>query len=282
LLKYIAILFFLLIPFPNTFCQDTIPKIEHNNTVLQDPDNIDIRLFRTVNNNRSKILDNILPVTDITVFPLSIVIPPTMIIYGHNKNNYYDENSGVLLGLSEFLMLGTSSGIKYLIKRKRPYISLSNVHKRDLGFADPYSFPSGHTAAAFTITTMFTLRYIKYPYVYIPMYAWSLVVGYGRAYFGMHYPTDIAGGAIIGTLSSVLIYSLRSEIIKVKNRIFRENNKPDSNVNTKFAGLFGSSFLITGFLNDFIFPVDKKYQMYLSTSSLYDLNSFQVQFKLAF
>lgn len=228
-----------------TFSQDTV------RTQKKDPDNLDVKLFRTINNNRSKLLDNLLPITDKTVFPIAIALPLGMIAYGEIGKKYYDGNTGVLLALSLVLSEGTTFGLKYIVKRKRPYMSLDNVYKRDISLSDPYSFPSGHTNTAFTITTMFMLRYVKYPYIYVPMYAWSLIVAYGRSYFGMHYPADLLGGAIIGTLSSALIYSLRSEIIKAKNNLFNEPGKPDKN--TKFIGYFIGAALITSILNENIF-----------------------------
>jgi hypothetical protein len=49
-----------------------------------------------------------------------------------------------------------------------------------LDSADPYLFPSGHTAGAFAIATMLTLRYSKNPEVYIPTFigqGWSVMEG---------------------------------------------------------------------------------------------------------
>ena len=91
-------------------------------------------------------------------------------------------------------------------------------------------------------------------------------MGYGRAYFGMHYPSDILGGAIIGSLSSALIYSLRVDIIKFKNRILKEENKPDQNISKNIAGLYLGELILTSFFNDFIFSSDK-YQINYSLST---------------
>jgi len=250
--KISLILFF----FAFTVSGQTTDSLNH-----PDPDNIDVKLFRSINNNRSKFLDAVLPYTDVSVFPITIALPVTLIAYGELDKKYYVSNTGVLLSLSLILSEGTALGVKNIVKRKRPYMSLDNVHKRDIGFSDPYSFPSGHTNSAFTITTIFMLRYTKYPYVYVPMYAWSLIVAYGRSYFGMHYPVDLLGGAVIGTLSSALIYSIRSPIIKAKNRLFNEPNKPDENVSSKFAGYFAGTFILISLLNEFVLPGNGRYHL---------------------
>ncbi|MCG6959423.1 phosphatase PAP2 family protein [bacterium BMS3Abin03] len=219
----------------------------------KEPYNTDIRLFRCINNNRTGFLNTSLTVTDYSVFPLAVILPVSMFAYGRTKDRTYDENTGVLIALSEAGSVALTTGLKFLIKRPRPYITLSNVHVKKGILSDPYSFPSGHTSTAFSIATGLALRYPKYPQVYVPAYIWGLIVGYGRIYFGMHYPIDVLGGAVVGTLSAIGIYSLRTEIFKFKNRVLGEENKPDVNkYNAKSIGIISSSFILTLGLNQFL------------------------------
>jgi hypothetical protein len=91
---------------------------------------------------------------------------------------------------------------------------------------------------------MYTLRYPKYPQIYLPVYLWAVLSGYGRVYWGMHYPSDVLGGAIIGSASSIFVYSLRKEMISFKNNLFKEKNKPDTgSLNSETILYFLSSFL---------------------------------------
>jgi hypothetical protein len=92
------------------------------------------------------------------------------------------------------------------------------------------------------------LRYPKYPQAYIPAYLWGIIVGYGRVYFGMHYPSDVLGGAVIGSLSAIGIYSLRTQILGFKNRVFGEENRPDKNeISSNSIGIItGGLILFTG------------------------------------
>lgn len=220
--------------------------------LLRDPDNIDIGLFRMINNKRSDFLDKGLTIIDNSVFPAALLLPSALIIYGRGENKPYEENTGVLLASSEITNFALTFGIKNIIKRKRPYITLSNVNHKNVSIKDEYSFPSNHTSTSFSIASTFALRYSKYPQIYVPMYVWGLIVGYGRVYWGMHYPSDVLGGAVLGTLSAAAIYSLRVEIIKAKNNLLGEKNKPDiNNNNSKSIGIITASCLLSLILNEF-------------------------------
>ena len=93
--------------------------------------------------------------------------------------------------------------LKNLIKRPRPADSEMAL----CAFIKPagrFSFPSGHTAAAFM---MATLLGIFYPVVATLALAFALLVGLSRVLLGVHYPSDIAAGALLGT-SCAMIGSL--------------------------------------------------------------------------
>jgi undecaprenyl-diphosphatase len=77
----------------------------------------------------------------------------------------------------------------------RPFESYSDIIKKlDGGGA---SFPSGRTSAAFATATYLSLEYLKL-YVIVPSYSWASSVGYSRMYLGVHYPSDVLGGMIVG------------------------------------------------------------------------------------
>jgi undecaprenyl-diphosphatase len=106
----------------------------------------------------------------------------------------------LLSGLLAFAMeLPVYRIMKQLIKRPRPCDALDNVRNR-VAPADLFSFPSGHTAAAFVIATLLS---DIFPALAIPAYLWSLSVGFSRLYLGVHYPTDVLAGLLIGILSAL-------------------------------------------------------------------------------
>lgn len=65
--------------------------------------------------------------------------------------------------------------------------------------------PSGHTSLAFATATSLTLKYPKW-YVAAPSYFWACSVGYSRMNLGVHYPSDIVAGALLGAGSAYLTY----------------------------------------------------------------------------
>lgn len=244
----------------------------------KDPDTWDVHLFRSVNNNRSKFKDAVMPNMSNSVVPMAILMPISLFTYGRANEKTFDENSGCLLALSEVTDIGLTVAIKYIVKRKRPYESLSNVNRGDDVTKDPYSFPSGHTSTTFSMATLFALRYPKYPQTYVPMYVWAMIVAYSRPYLGIHYPSDLLGGAIIGAGSSILIYSLRSQLFKFKNNLLNEKNNDDGSVNGGVITVFAGSFLLSEIVNYFFF--DNKSSMIIGFGS--NTNSSSNQFQLRY
>jgi hypothetical protein len=63
------------------------------------------------------------------------------------------------------------------------------------------SFPSGHTSEAFSMATSLSMKYHKW-YIVIPAFAYAGLSGYSRLYLGVHYPTDVLAGALVGSGSA--------------------------------------------------------------------------------
>lgn len=201
-----------------------------------DTNNIDVSIFRRINNSRSPFLDFAVPVTDRSVLPAAIVIPTAMFFIARSNDNNYDENSSVLLGLSEATSFLVTAGVKLTVKRERPYKILKNVYSDEAStLGDPHSFPSGHSAMAFSMATSLTLRYNDSPLLIAGMFTYASAVALGRIYLGVHYPSDVLGGMLIGSGSAILIYSLRKEIFKAKNNLLGENK-----IDTKDKSINGS------------------------------------------
>ncbi|WDU52408.1 phosphatase PAP2 family protein [Taylorella equigenitalis] len=88
--------------------------------------------------------------------------------------------------------------IKNSIKRDRPFRTYEHVSAVVIP-KDTFSFPSGHTAAAFVFATMVS---IYFPPFTFPVYTLACLIGLSRVLLGVHYPTDIVAGALLGKLSA--------------------------------------------------------------------------------
>ena len=75
-----------------------------------------------------------------------------------------------------------------------------------LGMRGSFSFPSSHSANMFSIATLLFCFYRKWKYgVYF--YSFAALIAYTRVYNGMHYPSDVLGGAAVGCLVGWGVYA---------------------------------------------------------------------------
>ncbi|MEM9257395.1 MAG: phosphatase PAP2 family protein [Pseudomonadota bacterium] len=92
--------------------------------------------------------------------------------------------------------------LKNGLRRRRPQDFVPNFTSL-IQAADKFSFPSGHTSAAFMLATAMT---VAYPATAVVMFPWAACVAVSRIILGVHYPGDTLAGALMGS-SVVLLVS---------------------------------------------------------------------------
>jgi len=140
-----------------------------------------------------RFMSNTLPYGDIG-------IPVGMMAGGIIGKDQELRQNALYVASSTFVTAGLTALIKVIVKRPRPFIS--NIKIVPVYRARDYSFPSGHTSTAFSTATAVSIAYPKW-YVIAPSFLWAGTVGYSRMYLGVHYPTDVGTGALLGAGSAV-------------------------------------------------------------------------------
>lgn len=237
-MKKLALIFLFAVHISGVYSQESFRTVR--DTSKYSEKNIDVRIFRAFNKIRSPFLTSFTDVMNESLLPVSAVFPVWIYITSRANSNHYDESSSVLLAITEGLNLAVTQGAKYVVKRDRPFRILNNVRLYDtMSVAGTYSFPSGHSSGSFAIATLMTLRYPDKPLMITGLYTYAAIVSLGRIFWGVHYPSDILGGMLIGAGSAALIYSLRKPIIESKNKLFNQEDRTD-----KASGNINSSALL--------------------------------------
>ncbi len=153
-------------------------------------------------------------ITSASVYPAAVIAPGSLLLTGYIRKDKAMMRNGAKTCVAIALNVVLTSGLKYGVQRDRPYYSYPTdiIKRTDSG---PYSFPSGHTSLAFAMATSMTLSTKKW-YVAVPCYLYAGAVGYSRMRLGVHYPSDVLGGAIVGTGSALLVWQIDRWINKRK------------------------------------------------------------------
>jgi membrane-associated phospholipid phosphatase len=177
--------------------------------------NFDINTLRSINLHRNENLDPTFKHISNSYAVVSIGTPLTMYAVGLINKDLDLRKDAIFIGESVAASVFITIALKETIKRDRPFTSYPEIEK--LSSAGGYSMPSGHTSIAFATATSLSMAYPKW-YVIAPSFVWASAVGYSRMHLGVHYPTDVVAGALIGSGSAYLTFKINKWINKKRNK----------------------------------------------------------------
>lgn len=158
--------------------------------------NWDINTLHKINSLDSRFVRNYSKVFSRSAPYISVGVPVAMAAYAGFAKDKDLLKDAIYIGTSVGEAVVLTYGLKYAVGRERPYERYPDrVYAYSL--EDSPSFPSAHTAAAFSLATSLSIKYPKW-YVIAPSALWACSVGFSRMNEGVHYPSDVVAGAAIG------------------------------------------------------------------------------------
>lgn len=175
-------------------------------TIQLSAQNADIELLRKINGTTetigySKFISN---TTTEVAFGVPLVMGVVALIEKDDELLKSTLYVGASIGVGGVL----TQVLKYSINRPRP-VTLSDPSIVAYEAQRELSFPSGHTSLAFSTATAVSLKYPKW-YVIVPSFLWAGSVGYSRMNLGVHYPSDVLAGALLGAGSAYITYKINN------------------------------------------------------------------------
>ena len=128
-------------------------------------------------------------VTQLGSLPVAIAVPLTFLLSDNPKIEAAGRSIAVVLIFSQIIV----QFLKLTVNRPRPFKALDNLMPCRTS-APGFSFPSGHTCAAFAVAI--SVSYFL-PVPLAPLISLAVLVGVSRIYLGVHYPSDVLAGSII-------------------------------------------------------------------------------------
>jgi membrane-associated phospholipid phosphatase len=164
--------------------------------------NFDLNLLKKINATETGFKNWYLEGAASSVTVTSIGVPVSTYIIGLVKHDKKLQEDGMYMAGGYLFSAALTQTIKRIVDRKRPFETYTFIIKRD-DEDEGRSFPSGHTSAAFCTATGLALRYRQW-YVIVPSYLFAGSVAWARMYQGVHYPSDVFAGALLGAGSAWL------------------------------------------------------------------------------
>ena len=163
--------------------------------------NFEQRMLESLSAHRTPGMTHFMQGVSNTTSYISVAVPIGIFAAGAVRHDCHTKYKGFYIAETIGVSTALELALKYTTNRPRP----SDRDPLIIPASDNGgpSFPSGHVSEAFATATSLSIVYPKWYFV-APAFLWAATVGYSRMYLGVHYPSDVLGGAIVGAGSAWL------------------------------------------------------------------------------
>lgn len=177
---------------------------------------LDKNIFLYFNGYHSPFFDKLMFFVSSSWFWIPIILLIIFLCIKTYKSKFY---LPLLIFIFCFTVTDLGSGIiKKSVKRYRPSHNLeiqNEVHTVSGYKGGLYGFFSGHATNSFGLAVLISL-FFRRKWITFLSFLWAILVSYSRIYLGVHYPSDILVGIIVGTLIGTFFYLMSTKIRLLK------------------------------------------------------------------